>query len=102
MERTEEVTDVTEMDKLDKLLTASGIEHTYDRNFQGGTRIAVFEHGRPVLDAICTPYSYGGRYGLLEVMLENLPLEILFKVQGWLSADQVMKMASPYLNIRKN
>lgn len=89
---------MTEMDKLDELLTASGIEHTYDRNFQGGTQIVAFEHGQRAWDAVCTPYSYGGKDGYLKIMAENLP----FKVQGWLSAAQVMEMGYPCLDIRKN
>ena len=40
-------------------------------------------------DAVCTRFSYGGMDGYLEVMAENLPT----KVEGWLTAEQVMKMA---------
>ena len=79
-----------EMDKLDAMLTERGIEHTYDRNFQlCGTQIIVYEHGERAWDAVCTRFSYGGKDGLLEVMAENLPT----KVEGWLTAEQVMKRA---------
>lgn len=81
---------MTEMDKLDAMLTERGIEHTYDRDYQDcGTQIIVYEHGERVWDAVCTRFSYGGKDGYLEVMAENLPM----KVEGWLTAEQVMKMA---------
>lgn len=80
---------MTEMDKLDALLTERGIEHTYDRNFQGGTQIIVYENGKRAWDAVCTRFSYGGKDGYLEVMAENL----LSHVEGWLTAEQVMEMA---------
>lgn len=81
---------MTEMDKLDAMLTERGIEHTYDRDYQDcGTQIIVYEHGERVWDAICTRFSYGGKDGCLEVMAENLPI----KVESWLTAEQVMKMA---------
>lgn len=80
---------MTEMDKLDAMLTERGIEHTYDRDFQDcGTQIIVFEHGKRVWDAVCTRFSYGGMDGYLEVMAESLPT----KVEGWLTAEQVVKM----------
>lgn len=81
---------MTEMDKLDAMLTKRGIEHTYDRNFQlCGTQIIVYEHGERAWDAVCTRFSYGSMDGYLEVMSENFPT----KVEGWLTAEQVMKMA---------
>lgn len=81
---------MTEMDKLDAMLTERGIEHTYDRDFQDcGTQIIVYEHGERAWDAVCTRFSYGGKDGLLEAMAENLPTE----VEGWLTAEQVMQMA---------
>lgn len=81
---------MTEMDKLDAMLTERVIEHTYDRNFQlCGTQIIVYENGKRVWDAVCTRFSYGGKDGLLEVMAENLPA----KVEGWLTAEQVIKIA---------
>ena len=40
---------MTEMDKLDSMLTERGIEHTYDRDYQDwGTQIVVFERGKRV------------------------------------------------------
>lgn len=62
---------MTEMDKLDAMLTERGIEHTYDRNYQDcGTQIIVYEHGERAWDAVCTRFSYGGKDGYLEVMAE--------------------------------
>lgn len=81
---------MTEMDKLDAMLTERGIEHTYDRDYQDcGTQIVVYEHGERAWDAICTRFSYGGKDGYLEVMGENIPTV----VEGWLTAEQVMEMA---------
>lgn len=80
---------MTEMDKLDAMLTERGVEHIYDRRFQGGTQIIVYEHGKRAWDAVCTRFYYGGTDGYLEVMAENLPTN----VEGWLTAEQVIKMA---------
>lgn len=81
---------MTEMDKLDAMLTEKGIAHTYDRAFQGGAQIIVPNAERWYWDAVCTPYSYGGRAGKLEVMGKNLLGH--GGVEGFLSAEDVMKL----------
>lgn len=79
---------MTEMDKLDAMLTGKGIAHTYDRAFQGGAQIIVPNAERWYWDAVCTPYSYGGSAGYLEVMGINLLRRC--GVEGWLTAEAVM------------
>lgn len=81
---------MTEMDKLDAALTEMGIEHTYDRNFDGGTQIIVCEDGQRKWDAICTRFSYGGRDGLLEVY--GWPLTDGRGVRGFLTAEDVVEL----------
>lgn len=81
---------MTEMDKLDAALTEMGIEHTYDHEFQSGEQLVVTENGEYSWDAICTPYSYGGVGGLLEVMGE--PLLGHGGVMGYRTAEDVLKM----------
>lgn len=77
----------TEMDKLDEILTERGVKHTYDRNYDDGSQIVVYEDGLRIWDAICTKFSYGGTQGLLEVMLEfRVP-----NVYGYLTAEQVIE-----------
>lgn len=90
----------TEMDKLAAKLTEMGIQFE-DRQIclTRGRQIAVYEKGRKVWDAICSPLSYGGQCGLLEVMgvivdgkREN------DNVKGWLTADKVIEMVAVYQN----
>lgn len=81
---------MTEMQKLDDALTEMGIEHTYDKDFQGGAQIVVTKNGKYRWDAICTPYSYGWKEGLLEVM--GKPLLGKNGVAGCLTADDVLNL----------
>ncbi len=81
---------MTEMDKLDAALTEMGIEHTYDHEYVDGTQIVVREDGKYCWDAICTPYSYGWKDGLLEVM--GKPLLGHSGVMGYCTAEDVLKM----------
>lgn len=81
---------MTEMDKLDAMLTEKGIVHIYDRAFQGGTQIVVPDAQKWYWGAVCTPYSYGGRAGKLEVMGKNLLGH--GDVKGFLDAEDVMQL----------
>lgn len=81
---------MTEMQKLDAALTEIGIEHTYDREYMDGTQIIVREDGKYRWDAICTPYSYGWKEGLLEVM--GKPLLGHAGVMGYLTANDVLNL----------
>lgn len=83
---------MTEMDKLDAALTEMGIDHAYDRNFDDGCQIIVFnKNGKRVWDAVCTRFSYGGRDGLLEVMGKGLLGH--GGVMGHLTAEDVVELA---------
>lgn len=95
----------TEMDKLAAKLTEMGIEfqdyplHIMHGSTADGRQIDIIEKGRKVWDATCSPISYGGTRGLIEVMgvivdgkREN------GDVKGWLTADQVIEMAVAYQN----
>ena len=81
---------MTEMQKLDAALTEMGIEHTYDHEYMDGAQIVVREDGKYLWDAICTPYSYGWKEGLLEVM--GKPLLGHGGVMGYRTAEDVLKM----------
>ena len=79
-------------------LTEMGIEFE-DRQicFTTGRQITVYENGRKAWDAACSPFHYGGKRGLLEVMgvivdgkREN------GEVKGWQTADNVIQMVRDY------
>ena len=88
----------TEMDKLAAKLTEMGIQFEDRQIFlTRGRQIAVYEKGSKVWDAACSPFSYGGQCGLLEVTgvivdgkREN------GKVKGWQTADNVLQMVRDY------
>lgn len=88
----------TEMDKLAAKLTEMGIKFE-DRQicFTTGRQIAVYEKGRKIWDAVCSPFSYGGQRGLLEVMgvIVDGKRED-GDVKGWLTADDVIKMVEAH------
>lgn len=81
---------MSEMNKLDAALTEMGIQHTYDRNFDGGTQIIVEDGRKRLWDAVCTRFSYGGKDGLLE--LYGKALLGNGDVKGWLTADDVIEL----------
>lgn len=95
---------MTEMDKLDAMLTERGIEHTYGRRFpemdelgskepylfkdqDWGTQIVVYDGEMRSWDAICGYGSYGYEQGLIEVMGSVTDKD----VEGFLTADEVIK-----------
>ncbi len=94
---------MTEMDKLDAILTERNITHTYGRRFpeidkiieenkifedqDWGTQIIVYEDGVRKWDAICGYGSYGEKEGLLEVS-GNITKK---DVEGFLTADDIIK-----------
>ena len=90
---------MTEMQKLDGMLTSLNIPHTYGRRFPDldermpsvdwGTQIiAMNEEGERLWDAICCYGSYGFEDGLLEIMGDIVPGKD--DVLGWLTADDVL------------
>jgi hypothetical protein len=98
---------MTEMQKLDYLLTKAGITHTMERRFpehdknqpevygpgalhDGGYQITVRDKsGAYLWDAVCGWCTYGFPH-LIEVC--GLALVDHYDVEGWLTARQVMKM----------
>lgn len=88
---------MTEMQKLDILLKHAKVPHTYDRDFLSasnkiGEQIIVCDsEGHRLWDGICCDGSYGGKQGLIEVMGAPI-VGYCDDVEGWLTAQQVMKM----------
>lgn len=82
---------MTEMAKLKAALEKMGVEHSYKRHFDGGEQIVVTTAGEYEWDAICTPHSYGGTEGLLEVMGKAL-IGNDVDVRGHLTAEDVLEM----------
>lgn len=98
---------MTEMQKLDYLLTKAGITHEMERRFpendknqpevygpgaphDGGYQITVRDKsGAYLWDAVCGWYTYGSPH-LIEVC--GLALVDHYDVEGWLTARQVTKM----------
>lgn len=97
---------MTEMQKLDEMLTSLNIPHTYGRRFPDldkekrpgskidwGTQIIVTtEKGKRLWDAVCGYGSYGFEDGLLEIMGDIVP-EGGDSVLGYLTADDVLVLA---------
>lgn len=89
---------LTEMDKLAAMLIETGIEfEDHPLPLIQGRQITVIEKGRKVWDAVCSPFSYGGQRGLLEVMgvIVDGKRED-GDVKGWLTADDVIGMVEAY------
>ena len=92
-----------ELDKLEKLLRERGlnVERCDEvKNFELPwigeiTRhqvTVIDEKGKVVFDAICQTGSYGYQQGLLEIMDGTLKLtKVDDEVEGWLTADEIMK-----------
>lgn len=94
---------MTEMNKLDAMLTKRGIEHTYGRRFpkidkiieetdlfkdqDWGTQIIVYENGVRKWDAICGCGSHGVDQGLIEIAGDITDKD----VEGYLTAEDIIK-----------
>ena len=77
-----------------KLLAAGlierGIEFKFQAFFNGGM-IVIEEDGTRKLDAICHDGSYGNDDGLLEVMGACIVKSSDSDVEGWLTAEEVLR-----------
>ena len=87
---------MSELNKLEKYLKEHGIK--YDRNDREKTektldfhQIVVYEDEKPIWDAICHTGSYGYEQGLLEVMGSIVSKDVCDRVEGWLTADEIIK-----------
>lgn len=91
--------DLTELDKLEKLLRSSGYGHVIRRDDAGFHQIFVEKpDGTRMWDAICHFGSYGHEKGLLEVM--GAPVvspDYEDSVEGWLTADEVFSRWQAWL-----
>lgn len=87
--------DLTEMNKLEEYLKAKNIR--FDRADENGDpfdrhQIIVFDKdGNRLWDAICNYGSYGCENGLLEIMGDIVPPDHDDTVEGWLTANDVIK-----------
>ncbi len=85
-----------ELNKLEKYLKEHGIK--YDRNDREKTekaldfhQIVVYDDEKPIWDAVCHTGSYGYEQGLLEVMGSIVSPKIEDHVEGWLTADDIIR-----------
>lgn len=82
----------TEMNKLIKMLNDANIpfELTKDINGNENNQVWYPSYKNSICDVICHQYSYGGKYGLLEIMglLTERESEI-DSVAGFLTAENV-------------
>lgn len=78
---------VTESANLVRLLVAAGIPHEV-RTIYDGVQI-FYPNLFPVGDVVCHNFSYGGKYGLLEVMGVGVSEEAGDSVEGYLTAETV-------------
>ena len=104
---------MTEMQKLDKYLTDHNIKHTYgrrwpeterimpeyreDREYDGGYQIVVNDdNGKYLWDGICGWGSFGFKQGLIEITGIIVPEDAGDSVEGYLTADDVIKRIEKY------
>lgn len=87
---------MSELNKLEKYLKEHGIK--YDRNDREKTekaldfhQIVVYNDEKPIWDVICHTGSYGYEQGLLEVMGSIVSKDVGDSVEGWLTADEIIK-----------
>ena len=86
-----------ELDKLEKYLKDNGFECERIDSFAANGvpyerhQVIVFENGKREWDAICNTYSYGYEEGLLEVMGDKVVNVDDDEVEGWLTADDIIR-----------
>lgn len=85
-----------ELNRLEEYLKEHGIK--YDRNDREKTekvldfhQIVVYDDDKPIWDAVCHTGSYGYEQGLLEVMGSIVSKDVCDRVEGWLTADEIIK-----------
>lgn len=85
--------DMTEMNKLEQFLKNNGV--VYDREYRaGGEIIKVYDSAEKhdvLWDAIINDFSYGRVDGLLEIYGSIVDKEADDSVEGWLTAEDVIK-----------
>lgn len=88
--------DLTEFNKLAKMLECANIPHTNERmgfSLGNGRQIRLYnDAGEQLADVICHYGSYGWKEGLLEIMGALTAEENEYDdVLGWLTAEEVFK-----------
>lgn len=97
--------DLTELNRLEEYLKANGIPYErisedtkYDpeypnciENLERHQLIVYDERGNRLWDAICHEGSYGAEEGLLEIYGEIVSPMAGDSVEGWLTAEDVIK-----------
>lgn len=85
-----------ELNKLEEYLKEHGIK--YDRNDREKTektldfhQIVVYDDEKPIWDVVCHTGSYGYEQGLLEIMGSIVSSYAENEVEGWLTADEIIK-----------
>ena len=94
---------MTELEKLDSALDEIGIAHEMVEQPHDGKKMLIAYGGRTGLkylfDVICNEFSYGGKFGLLEVMGKWLVGDK--DAHGWLTAENVMDLVKKKLKKRE-
>lgn len=80
-----------EMSKLVDYLAAEGISYELHEILNGHLVIVYDENGERSWDAICHDGSYGHELGLLEVMGERVVRVTNDTVEGYLTAEEVIR-----------
>lgn len=87
---------MNELDKLEAYLKEHG--YKYERIEKDASKFECEQHQIIIYDenderqwdAVCAPATYGYEAGLLEVMGEKV-VRVQDSVEGWLTADEVIK-----------
>jgi len=79
-----------EIKKLAKGLIKRGIAFTFRPICDGCQIIVTDKNNNPSWDAVCHEFSYGGEFGLLELMGRTL-VHNDDDVEGYLTAEDILK-----------
>jgi hypothetical protein len=95
---------ISEMERLMRLLDAAHIPYEVVNRWDGYPQLWYPRTGEvfgDLTDVICTPYSYGGKQGLLEIA-GPLCRNDMDRVEGWLSGAEVfLRIADHYRKTHK-
>ena len=90
---------ISEMERLMRLLDAAHIPYEVVTQWNGYPQLWYPHPGTPfadLTDVVCSPFTYGGRQGLLEIA-GPLCRNDMDNVEGWLSGMEVfLRIAEDY------
>lgn len=90
---------ISEMERLARLLDAACIPYEVVTRWDGYPQLWYPHTGEAfgdLTDVVCTPYTYGGKQGLLEIA-GPLCRNDMDNVEGWLSGAEVfLRIAADY------